>query len=735
MAQNVGIEGLDASAADSTVSYDEKTYTIISEGLAQILIPSGGAKNDQSKAEDSKGNQSQAVFYNPIQQFNRDLTVLVIRAFSDDLSAIRKARHERRLNGIASKQSKGQKRKRENLDETNSHAADNEESPGTKGTELDIDAASSSRLDDRLIEENEHGVAQPFDRGETTQDVSNTVDHVGAERSVDVPGAPKGPRGAVPRDVSPRATCNILDALSATGLRAIRYAKEIPEVSITANDLSKAATESIKLNVQHNNVADRVRSITGDAISHMYRAASESNARRYDVIDLDPYGTAAPFLDAAVRAFRDGGGLLCVTSTDSGVFASVGYPEKTFSQYGGLPLKGPQSHEAGLRLLLNAIASSAARYSLAIEPLVSLSVDYYIRVFVRIKHSPAEVKFLGSKTMLVYNCDSGCGAWSTQHLAHTRGHMSRKNELLYRFSLAQGPSAAPSCQHCGFKTHVSGPMWAGPLHNPYFIQRILDDLPTLDQTTYGTVPRMEGMLSIALRETLVDSTAIDSLKPEALGNENSTGVLRLDPASPDHHPFFTIPSTLAKILHCIAPSDAQFRGALIGLGYRVTRSHCKPGSIRTDAPWAVIWEVMREWVRQKAPIKADAIQKGSAGWGIMQKDRSKAKILDLKNSLDKVKEALDVDPQSAKTELESILYRLEKGDAAPTEESKGDGAPDPLHTNGTGDPHAPMKTSHLKVVFDEKLGRESEGKKLLRYQMNPRANWGPMSRAKGGDTT
>ena len=29
--------------------------------------------------------------------------------------------------------------------------------------------------------------------------------------------------------------------------------------------------------------------------------------RRVDVVDLDPYGTASPFIDAAVQAVNDGG--------------------------------------------------------------------------------------------------------------------------------------------------------------------------------------------------------------------------------------------------------------------------------------------------------------------------------------------------------------------------------------------------------------------------------------------
>lgn len=45
----------------------------------------------------------------------------------------------------------------------------------------------------------------------------------------------------------------ILEALSATGLRSVRYANEIPGVKeIIANDLSKSAVESIEKNVKHN---------------------------------------------------------------------------------------------------------------------------------------------------------------------------------------------------------------------------------------------------------------------------------------------------------------------------------------------------------------------------------------------------------------------------------------------------------------------------------------------------
>ena len=39
--------------------------------------------------------------------------------------------------------------------------------------------------------------------------------------------------------------------------------------------------------------------------------------------------------------------------------------------------------------------------------------------------------------------------------------------------------------------------------------------------------------------------------------------------------------------------------------------------------------------------------------------------------------------------------------------------------------------SKPEIVFDEALGKELDGKKLVRYQLNPRENWGPMNRARG----
>ncbi|KAI4114901.1 MAG: hypothetical protein LQ341_007754, partial [Variospora aurantia] len=159
-----------------------------------------------------------------------------------------------------------------------------------------------------------------------------------------------------------------------------------------------------------------------------------------------------------------------------------------------------------------------------------------------------------------------------------------------------------------------------------------------------------------------------------------------------------------------------WRGALLGLGYRTTRSHTEPGSVRTDAPWHVIWEIMREWVRQKHPIKEGAVTKGMAGWEILQKDRSRKRVNDAKREIREAVEKADGGVEGLRENVEAALWRAGR-------EMEEEGAVD---DGGDG------QDGLLKVVFDEKLGKEAVGKKMVRYQMNPRPDWGPMSKAKGG---
>lgn len=146
-------------------------------------------------------------------------------------------------------------------------------------------------------------------------------------------------------------------------------------------------------------------------------------AQKYDAVDLDPYGTPAQLLDSAVQAVSEGG-LLLITATDMAgacftawlalrneggnrclqlhrpcrglhiSFAQLCYlkrfaavavlcgnnGEACWAKYGAYPLHRPFCHEMALRILLASIESHANRYKRHIVPVLSLSIDFYVRV-------------------------------------------------------------------------------------------------------------------------------------------------------------------------------------------------------------------------------------------------------------------------------------------------------------------------------------------------------------------
>ncbi|CCG80706.1 N2,N2-dimethylguanosine tRNA methyltransferase [Taphrina deformans PYCC 5710] len=490
----------------------------VTEGSATVLFPSANE-----------------VFYNPVQQFNRDLSVMAIRAWSHTLA------HERQQKHANSMQRQSKRRK---LNEQKSEDCVSSTAPAVVGE--DHSSAAEKLQKNDTVDSKEP---------ETTQNETE------------------------PATIStPDISFTILEALSATGLRAIRYAKEIPNLaSVTANDLSQTAVKQIKLNSEHNSTTDKVIPNQDDARVVMYTAK-----KRYHAIDLDPYGSAAPFIDGAVQAVEDGG-LLLITCTDLAVLAGDAHPEKCWSQYGGSTIRQSEfCHEQALRMVLNTIANSAARYGRAITPLLSLSIDFYVRIFVRVDTSPARVKHLMSNTILTYQC-SGCRSHTNQPMGNVK---EGARPDLFKFSGAS-LTAGMTCDQCGFSQQIGGPMYGGPLHDHAFIDEILkmtDAEEASGETVFGTIPRIRGMLSVAREELTVP-----------------------------HH--WSV-AKLTKVVHCQSPPQDKILSAILNAGYEVSGSHTTPRSIKTNAPKSFMWDIMRAWIKLN-PIKEDSIKPGSPGAAIL----------------------------------------------------------------------------------------------------------------------
>lgn len=359
----------------------------------------------------------------------------------------------------------------------------------------------------------------------------------------------------------------ILEALSATGLRSIRYAKEVQGIKqIVANDISAKAVESIKRNIEHNGVQHIVKSSHEDATLVMYQSKKD----KFDVIDLDPYGCPTIFLDGAVQCVADGG-LLLITATDMAVLAGNS-PETCYLKYGAIPLRSKACHEMALRILLQHIASHAGRYGRYIVPILSISADFYIRVFVKVFTSQIKCKDNATKIGMVYQC-VGCESINTQSFCFKKPTGGYK--------LASLPYVDQHCKICNHKQHEGGPIWLGPIHDQNFVSELLCNL---DEMKLGTLKRIEGVLNVVHEELDV--------------------------------PLYYTLDRVMSIIRCVTPSILRFRSALLNAGYQVSYSHACKTSIKTDAPNEVIWDIVRAWEKDN-PIKRDKLSNDSAAINIL----------------------------------------------------------------------------------------------------------------------
>nr|GEY46045.1 probable tRNA (guanine(26)-N(2))-dimethyltransferase 1 [Tanacetum cinerariifolium] len=124
------------------------------------------------------------------------------------------------------------------------------------------------------------------------------------------------------------------------------------------------------------------------------------------LVDLDPYGSPSVFLDSAVQSVADGGLLMCI-ATDMAVLCGSN------GEICSYPLRGKYCHEMARRIILACVESLANRYKRYIVPVLSVQMDFYVRVFVRVFTSAGAMKSTPLKLSYVYQC-VGCDSFHFQ---------------------------------------------------------------------------------------------------------------------------------------------------------------------------------------------------------------------------------------------------------------------------------------------------------------------------------
>ena len=168
--------------------------------------------------------------------------------------------------------------------------------------------------------------------------------------------------------------------MAGTGIRSIRFLKELKSSKIrviSINDYSKESIKSIKNNLSLNKLKKNKKIIIKNEDANLFLL----NSKGFDYIDIDPFGTPNPYLDSAVRRIaRDG--ILAVTATDTGCLCGS-FPKACIRKYWAIPKKSPIMHETGLRILIRKIQLIGAQYSKALTPIFSYSKEHYMRVFLK----------------------------------------------------------------------------------------------------------------------------------------------------------------------------------------------------------------------------------------------------------------------------------------------------------------------------------------------------------------
>jgi tRNA (guanine26-N2/guanine27-N2)-dimethyltransferase len=116
---------------------------------------------------------------------------------------------------------------------------------------------------------------------------------------------------------------------------------------------------------------------------------------------------------------------------------------------------------------------------------------------------------------------------------------------------------------------------------------------------------------------------------------------------------------------------------------------------------------MLEWTRQRAPLK-NLPKSGSAGHAILAKSSGSG---------------------YTKTSTAGTAPAQVPADPAPGAQNNAEDGGHVSATTPAKDLPAYLNTK-FEVNFDEKLGKDHDRGKYVRYQLAPRENWGPMSRAK-----
>ena len=236
---------------------------------------------------------------------------------------------------------------------------------------------------------------------------------------------------------------SFLDGLSGLGARGLRVANEIPGTEVFVNDLNPSALELSKKSAELNNLVNY--QVSKNDICQFFNAFSKKGSRGA-IVDIDPFGSPAKYIDCGIRATVHKG-MLSVSATDLQVLHGL-FKDACKKKYHGIPVKTSYSNEISIRLILGLTISVAARLDVEATPMFVETNQHYYRVYLRILNKPDTRDQIG-------------------YIMHCKNCGNRRTTS----------ESVSNCELCSSTIELAGPLWIGKLFDKDFVGQMLQNIP------------------------------------------------------------------------------------------------------------------------------------------------------------------------------------------------------------------------------------------------------------------
>jgi tRNA (guanine26-N2/guanine27-N2)-dimethyltransferase len=337
---------------------------------------------------------------------------------------------------------------------------------------------------------------------------------------------------------------SVCEPLASCGTRGVRFAVEVQNVKeIVMNDIRKEATQIASYNARLNGVIGRTVVENKDA--NLLLSEHAAPRRRFDAIDLDPFGSPITFIDSAIRALRNNG-LLALTATDTAPLCGV-HPRACIRKYGGRPLRTEYCHELAVRLLAGCLATVAAKHGIGTQVVFSHGAEHYVRLYALMDYG-AEMADRSLKNM---------------------GYVLHCFECFHRETLTGLFNLEHSgrCVECDSKLSVGGPLWLGKILDKSFCQLMEEGAK---RKKLRNDKKIKRMLALAKNEP-----------------EGSVGYYVVD--------------RLCDALNLPVPSTKNVSETLKQEGFQACLTSFNPKGIKSNASAAKMKELLRKTVNARLP--------------------------------------------------------------------------------------------------------------------------------------